>query len=87
VGRKNWLFVGSDHGGRCAAIFYSLIETCRRHDVEPFAYLRDILERVSTDRASDIAALLPPNWKKAQEALRQRRADAPSAPDPPPNTS
>jgi transposase len=87
IGRKNWLFVGSDDGGRRAAIFYSLIETCRRHGVEPFAYLRDILERVSTHPAKDIAALLPPNWKKEQEALRQQRAAAPPAPDPPPNTS
>jgi transposase len=87
VGRKNWLFVGSDDGGRRAAIFYSIIETCRRHGVEPFAYLRDILGRISTHPARDIAALLPPNWKKEQEALRQRRLAAPSAPDPPPNTS
>ena len=87
VGRKNWLFTGSDEGGRRAAIFYSLIETCRRHGVEPFAYLRDILERVSTHPAKDIAALLPTNWKKEQEALRQQRAAAHSAPDPPPNTS
>ena len=87
VGRKNWLFIGSDDGGRRAAIFYSLIETCKRHGVEPFAYLRDIFERISTHPARDIAALLPPNWKKAQEALRQQRAVASSAPDPPPNTS
>jgi len=65
IGRL-WGYLGDD-GGRRAAIFYSLIETCRRHGVEPFAYLRDILERVSTHPAKDIAALLPPNWKKAQE--------------------
>ena len=87
IGRKNWLFAGSDEGGRRAALFYSLIETCRRHGVEPFAYLRDILERVSTHPAKAIAALLPPNWKKAQQTLQRQRAAAPSAPDPPPNTS
>ena len=87
IGRKNWLFAGSDEGGRRAAIFYGLIETCRRHGVEPFAYLSDILERVSTHPARDIAALLTPNWKKAQEALQRQRAAAPPAPDPPFNTS
>ena len=70
VGRKNWLFAGSDEGGRRAAIFYSLIETCRRHGVEPFAYLRDVLERVSTHPAKDIAALLPDQWKAARETRR-----------------
>jgi hypothetical protein len=85
--RKNWLFAGSDAGGRRAAIFYSLIETCRRHAVDPFAYLRDVLERISTHPAKDMAALLPPNWKKAQEALQRQRAAAPATPDPPPNTS
>jgi len=87
IGRKNWLFAGSDAGGHRAAIFYSLIETAKRHGVDPFAYLRDVIERVSTHPARDIAALLPPNWKKEQEALRQQRAAAPSAPDPPPSTS
>jgi hypothetical protein len=76
VGRKNWLFAGSDSGGRRAAILYSLIATCKRHRVEPFAYLRDIIERVSTTPARAIATLLPDQWKAAQEALR-----TPLAPD------
>jgi transposase len=87
VGRKNWLFAGSDAGGRRAAIFYSLIETAKRHGVDPFAYLRDVIGRVSTHPARDIAALLPPHWKKAQEALSCQSVVVPSAPTTPPDTS
>ncbi len=79
VGRKNWLFVGSNRGGRRAAILYSLIATCKRHAIDPFAYLRDILERVATHPSSGIAALLPPNWKAAHEVLK---ASAPTDPAP-----
>jgi hypothetical protein len=65
VGRKNWLFAGSDAGGRRAAIFYSPIETAKRHGVDPFAYLRDVIGGVSTHPARDIAALLPPRARTA----------------------
>ena len=70
LGRKNWLFAGSDAGGRRAAIIYSLIATCKRHGVEPFAYLRDVLDRVSTHPQSGIAALFPDNWQAAQAAAQ-----------------
>jgi len=69
VGRKNWLFAGNDNGGHRAAIIYSLIATCQRHGVEPFAYLRDVLGRVATHPSSGIAVLLPDNWKAAQAAI------------------
>jgi transposase len=46
LGRKNWLFCGSDNGGRAAAVFFSLIVSCKRHHLDPFAYLRDILTRL-----------------------------------------
>lgn len=45
VGRKNWLFCGSEYGGQLAAVIYSLIETCKRQGVEPFEYLREMLDR------------------------------------------
>jgi len=47
LGRKNYLFVGSEHGGRRAAILYSLIRTCERHQVNAWGYLRDVLVRIS----------------------------------------
>ena len=63
VGRKNWLFAGSERGGRAAATIYSLIESCRRVDVDPFLYLRDVLARVCTHPASRVHELVPAAWK------------------------
>lgn len=62
IGRKNWLFVGSDAGGERAAILYSIVATCKRHGVEPWRYLQDVLLRISTHPASRIEELLPQHW-------------------------
>jgi hypothetical protein len=64
VGRKNWLFAGSVRGGQAAATVYSLIESCRRVDVDPFLYLRDVLVRVCTHPASRVEELVPARWKE-----------------------
>jgi transposase len=66
VGRKNWLFFGSDNGGRTAAVLTSFITTCKRLDIDPFAYLRDIFERISTHPQSRLTELLPDQWRAAQ---------------------
>ena len=71
VGRANWLFCGSDEGGRRAAILYSIVATCRDHDVEPFAYLTDVLTRISTHPDRRRAELLPMNWKAHRAELSQ----------------
>jgi hypothetical protein len=63
IGRKNWLFCGSDNGGRTAAILFSLIASCQRHDVEPFAYLKDVLTRIASHPHHRLTELLPGNWK------------------------
>ena len=63
VGRKNWLFAGSDNGGRTAAILFSLIATCERHKVEPMAYLRDVLTRIAATPVHQLATLLPDRWQ------------------------
>ena len=65
IGRKNWLFCGSDNGGHTAAVLFSLIATCQRHDVEPFAYLRDVLTRIAAHPMNRLAELLPDRWKPA----------------------
>ncbi len=62
VGRKNWLFAGSDQGGHNAAILYSLIETCARLGINPHEYLTDVLVRVGTHLQSRIAELTPRGW-------------------------
>lgn len=66
LGRKNWLHVGSQEAGERAAVCYSLIETCKRLAVDPFAYIRDVLEKVSIWPDKKIRQLLPRFWKRSQ---------------------
>jgi transposase len=68
IGRKNWLFAGSDAGGRRAAAMYSLIESAKINDINPQHYLADVLARIADHPARHIAELLPWNWKPAQTA-------------------
>jgi transposase len=62
IGRRNWLFAGSDAGAERAAVIYSLIASCKLCEINPFAYLRDVLDSVSTHPASRIAELTPSHW-------------------------
>jgi transposase len=66
VGRKNWLFAGSDAGGRRAAAMYSLIESAKLNSLNPQHYLTDVLARIADHPARQIAELLPWNWKPAE---------------------
>jgi transposase len=59
VGRKNYIFVGSDAGGRSAAILYSVVGTCRRIGLDPLSYLRDVLQRLPSLPACRLDDLLP----------------------------
>jgi transposase len=70
MGRKNWTFAGSDAGGHRAAAIYTLIQTARLNDVDPQAWLADILARLQDHPAKRIGELLPWNWKRerAQKA-------------------
>jgi transposase len=68
LGRSNWLFCGSDAGGQRAAILYSLVATCKEHRLDPWAYLTDVLGRISTHPNGRRAELLPQNWKAATPA-------------------
>jgi transposase len=69
VGRRNWMFYGSDNGGRTAAVLTSLIATCKRLRVDPFAYLRDVFARISTHPQSQLDELLPDRWQAARAAI------------------
>jgi hypothetical protein len=64
IGRKNWLFAGSDSGGRTAARIYSLVVTCKRLGIDPFAYLRHVLDSVSTHPYRLLDELLPHRFGK-----------------------
>ncbi len=74
VGRRNWTFAGSDAGGRRAAAMYTLIETCKLNDVDPRAWLADVLARLPEQPASRIYELLPWNWKAVAEQRRHAAA-------------
>jgi transposase len=63
VGRRNWTFAGSDEGGRRAAAIYTLIETAKLNDIDPRAWLADVLARMPDHPAKRIGELLPWNWK------------------------
>lgn len=63
VGRKNWLFVGSQQAGERAAVVLSLIESAKLNGHDPWAYLKDVFERLPTLKQRDLAQLLPHNWR------------------------
>jgi transposase len=68
LGRKNWLFAGSDSGGERAALFYTLIRTATLNGVEPEAYLRDVIARIGSHPVNRLHELLP--WNIAAPATR-----------------
>jgi hypothetical protein len=68
IGRKNYMFAGSEAGAWRAAVIYSLVASCKLNDIDPFKYFRDVLARVSTHPADRIDELLPSEWKKLNAA-------------------
>jgi len=67
LGRKSWLFCGSDRGGRRAAAMYSLIVSAKMNDVDPQAWLADVLARIAAHPTHRLDELLPWNWKTVQQ--------------------
>ena len=67
VGRRNWTFCGSDRGGNRAAAMYTLIQTCRLNDVDPHAWLRDVIAQISDHPQTRLHELLPWEWKARQQ--------------------
>ena len=68
LGRKAWLFAGSDRGGERAAAMYSLIVTAKLNGVDPRAWLADVLRRIADQPASSLHELLPWNWRSLAQA-------------------
>ena len=71
LGRKSWLFAGSDRGGQRAAVMYTLIVTAKMNNVDPQAWLADVLERIADHPARKLDELLPWNWTKRASAEAQ----------------
>jgi transposase len=84
LGRKNYLFAGSDEGGKRAAVHYSFVATCKRHGVDPQAWFTDVLARIPSTPLSQLEQFLPHRWKqekaaKAAEAKAKAEAEAKAA--------
>lgn len=65
VGRTNWMFVGSDNRGRTAAVLFNITASCKRHGIDPFRYLVDVLCRLPTTSDDQLPELLPDTWIRA----------------------
>jgi transposase len=76
IGRKNWLFFGTENGGATAAVLLSFTTTCQRLGVEPWAYLQDVFTRLPATPADQLDTLLPDRWAAARSEAH------PSAPSP-----
>jgi transposase len=66
IGKKNWLFIGDGQAGERSAILYTVIESCRRRGIDPYAYLRDVLTRLPRMTNWQIPEVTPQVWAKAQ---------------------
>ena len=65
LGRKNWLFAGSDRGARATALFLGLIQSCKACEVNPWEYFNDMLQRIMSHPVNHIGELLPDQWQPA----------------------
>lgn len=74
IGRKNYMFAGSHKAAQDAAMFYSLLGTCKLHGLEPLAYLTDVITRINEHKANKLAELLPWNWKPLAKPLTEQAA-------------
>ena len=71
ISRNDYLFLGSDNGGTAAAILYSVVASAKANQIEPFAYLRDLLVQLSGHSPPAAAALLPDAWLTAHPNARR----------------
>jgi transposase len=74
LGKKNWLFFGDADAGERSAIIYSIIESCRRHAIEPYTYLHDVLTRLPSMTNRQIKDVVPKAWAAARRNLALRVA-------------
>jgi transposase len=75
VGKKGWLFFGSEEAGKRNAVVFTLVQNCRMHGVNPYEYFKDMLQRLPQMTNQDrIDQLTPLNWKKAREQSLRRAA-------------
>jgi hypothetical protein len=74
LGKKNWLFFGSEEAGQRSAVIYTLIQNCRLHGVEPYTYLKDVLERLPHTTNREVDQLTPLKWQQARQSTLKQAA-------------
>jgi hypothetical protein len=74
VGKKNWLFFGEAEAGERSAIVYTILESCRRRGIDPYAYLRDVLTRLPAMTNWQIRDITPEEWSKSQRGVPAKAA-------------
>src|ERR1700756_1272223 len=74
IGKKNWLFAAQADAGERGAILYTIIESCRRRGIDPYAYLKDVLSRLPRMTNHQIPEVTPSAWAKAHLQLQQQAA-------------
>ncbi|HEV8493616.1 MAG TPA: IS66 family transposase [Candidatus Angelobacter sp.] len=74
IGKKNWLFIGEANAGERGAVVYTVIESCRRRGIDPYAYLRDVLTRLPHMTNRQISEVIPSAWRKAHLQLQRQAA-------------
>ena len=74
LGKKNWLFVGEADAGERAAVIYTIMESCRRRSIDPYAYLKDVLTRLPNMTNHQIPEVTPAAWAKARSPLQRQHA-------------
>jgi transposase len=70
LGKKNWLFIGADTAGDRSAVLYTVIESCRRRGLDPYAYLRDVLTRIPAMTNHQVPEITPVNWARSRPVPR-----------------
>jgi hypothetical protein len=66
-GKKNWLFIGHPEAGWRSAVIYSVIASCQRRGIDPWEYVRDVLNRLPGMKQSELPSLLPRSWKPSDK--------------------
>ena len=74
LGKKNWLFIGAAEAGQRSAILYTVVESCRRRGLDPYAYLRDVLTRLPRMTNRQTSEVTPQAWAKARRQTRLQKA-------------
>ena len=71
LGKKNWLFIGHPTAGERSAILYTLLASCRRHQINPFDYLQDLFTRLPAAKITQIKTFTPAAWAKTNGKIAQ----------------